>query len=150
MTGKQMMNTNERLKNFWEFLMEWEGRTYEHDPDDPGGETRFGIDKRSHPSVDIKALTEGEAFDIYAKEWEADGCEKLPSPMAEVFFDTAVNCGLRRANEFLAAFPSARGIIGARETYYRHLAEIHPTMRKFLRGWLNRTAALDRWRSAHV
>ena len=34
---------------------------YVNDPKDPGGETNFGIAKRSHPDVDIKNLT---------KEWE--------------------------------------------------------------------------------
>jgi lysozyme family protein len=28
----------------------------ERDPDDPGGLTKFGIDQRSHPTVDINAL----------------------------------------------------------------------------------------------
>ena len=32
---------------------------YVNDPDDPGGETNFGIAKRSHPDVDIKNLTKG-------------------------------------------------------------------------------------------
>ena len=31
---------------------------YVNDPQDPGGETNFGIAKRSHPDVDIKNLTE--------------------------------------------------------------------------------------------
>ena len=30
---------------------------YVNDPDDPGGETNFGIAKRSHPDVDIANLT---------------------------------------------------------------------------------------------
>ncbi len=32
---------------------------YVNDPDDPGGETNFGIAKRSHPDVDIANLTKG-------------------------------------------------------------------------------------------
>ena len=36
---------------------------YVNDPKDPGGETNFGIAKRSHPDVDIKNLTkEGTDF----------------------------------------------------------------------------------------
>ena len=30
---------------------------YVHDARDPGGETQWGISKRSYPGVDIKALT---------------------------------------------------------------------------------------------
>jgi len=39
-----------------EVVLEHEGG-YVNDPDDPGGETNFGIAKRSHPDVDIKNLT---------------------------------------------------------------------------------------------
>ena len=38
---------------------------YVNDPDDPGGETNFGIAKRSHPDVDIKNLTKDGAKEIY-------------------------------------------------------------------------------------
>ena len=34
---------------------------YVNDPKDPGGETNFGIAKRSHPDVDIKNLTKDGA-----------------------------------------------------------------------------------------
>ena len=37
---------------------------YVNDPKDPGGETNFGIAKRSHPDVDIKNLTEEGAKEI--------------------------------------------------------------------------------------
>src|SRR6266700_2325053 len=42
---------------------------YSNDPDDPGGETNYGIDKRSHPDVDIKNLTEAQAIDIYYTDY---------------------------------------------------------------------------------
>jgi lysozyme family protein len=38
---------------------------YVNDPQDPGGETRYGISKRFHPKVDIKALTKDQASGIY-------------------------------------------------------------------------------------
>ena len=38
---------------------------YVNDPNDPGGETKFGISKRSYPHLDIKNLTKDEAFNIY-------------------------------------------------------------------------------------
>ena len=31
---------------------------YVNDPKDPGGETNFGVAKRSHPDVDIKNLNQ--------------------------------------------------------------------------------------------
>jgi len=39
------------------WLFKWEGTYYEDDKDDPGGATKFGIDQRSHPHVDIRNLT---------------------------------------------------------------------------------------------
>ena len=38
---------------------------YVNDPDDPGGETNFGISKRSYPQLDIKALSIDKAIDVY-------------------------------------------------------------------------------------
>ena len=47
-----------------EVVLEHEGG-YVNDPKDPGGETNFGIAKRSHPDVDIKNLTKESAKEIY-------------------------------------------------------------------------------------
>ncbi len=44
---------------------------YVNDPRDPGGETNWGISKRSYPTVDIKNLTRTQAEDIYMHDfWE--------------------------------------------------------------------------------
>jgi lysozyme family protein len=46
---------------------------YSSDASDPGGETNFGIAKRSHPEVDIKNLTVDQAKEIYRKDyWQFD------------------------------------------------------------------------------
>jgi len=42
---------------------------YVNDPDDPGGETKYGISKRSYPNLDIKNLTIDSAIDIYYKDF---------------------------------------------------------------------------------
>ena len=34
---------------------------YVNDPDDPGGETKYGISKKAYPKIDIKNLTKEEA-----------------------------------------------------------------------------------------
>lgn len=126
------------------FIFEWEGEVYENDPDDPGGATKFGIDRRSHPGVDIKNLTKDHALEIYWKEWQEDGCESKGSPFAEVFFNCAVNMGLGRAIQFDKGVKDedARGFLDLQESYYRRLAAGHRNFQKFLRGWLNRTHAL--------
>ena len=124
------------------FIFEWEGG-YENDPDDPGGETNFGIDKRSHPEVDIRHLTLEGARAIYWTEyWQKNGCEALPYPLGEVFFNACVNCGPARAKRLLAQGKTPGGFLDAQEAFYRGLARAHPALCKFLKGWLNRTAAL--------
>lgn len=61
---------------------------------DPGGETKYGIAKASHPTVDIAALTREAAIAIYRVEyWGACGCDLLPWPWALAVFDCAVNQG---------------------------------------------------------
>lgn len=42
---------------------------YVDDPDDPGGETKFGISRRSYPDLDIPNLTRDEAIAIYYRDW---------------------------------------------------------------------------------
>ena len=51
---------------------------YVNDPDDPGGETNFGIAKRSHPDVDIANLTKDGAKEIYKEQIKnaVDFCKK--------------------------------------------------------------------------
>lgn len=133
------------------FVLEWEGTKFEDDPDDPGGATKFGIDQRSHPDVDIAKLTEKEAFAIYWKEWISSGCQNLPTPLAQVYFDTAVNCGLGRAVRWMEAARMPRGksvqqicadILTARDGHYYSLSVAHKQFAKFLAGWINRTSAL--------
>jgi len=61
---------------------------YTNDPDDPGGETKYGICKKYHPTVDIKNLTLSQAKQIYLeKYWIPAGCDNAPFPMDIALFD---------------------------------------------------------------
>jgi lysozyme family protein len=136
----------ERLLQFIPFIFEWEGIVYECDPDDPDGATKFGIDQRSHPNVKIRDLTAGEATGIYWKEWLDAGCGDIPSPMAECYFDTALDCGLGRAVRWLDAAGGKRAnacvLLCLRDDHYYSIARSHKRAAKFLRKWINRTNAL--------
>jgi len=136
-----------RFLEFIPFIFKWEGG-YDNDPDDPGGETKFGIDKRSHPDVDIRNLTREGATAIYWRDyWVKYGCEWLAGPLGEVFFNACVNCGASRARALLNATPSpptATAFLEAQEAFYRRLVTARPALKKFLKGWLNRTADLQR------
>jgi len=75
---------------------------YINNPADPGGETNFGICKRSYPDVDIKNLTRDGAKAIYARDyWAPIHGDELPEPVALVAFDCAVNQGVGTAVKVL-------------------------------------------------
>ena len=69
---------------------------YVNHPADPGGETNWGISKRSYPQVDIKALTQEQAKWIYRRDfWEPLG-DAHPAIKFQAF-DFAVNSGVATA-----------------------------------------------------
>ena len=69
---------------------------YVNDPKDPGGETKYGISKRSYPSVDIKNLTVDEAGQIYHRDFWIK-LPSLPEPLDYLVFDFALNAGVKTA-----------------------------------------------------
>ncbi len=146
-------------------LFEDEGG-YENDPDDPGGETKYGIDKRSNPTVDIANLTKDGAKAIYFREWWTPyAAMGLPPIVLAKMFNMAVNVGRGQANKFLQRVLGVNddGNVGPitlaaiktiippgtvirdrlrmqQATFYADLAARKPVLRKFLRGWLRRAA----------
>jgi len=159
---------NDRFNWIIKFVLDAEGG-YTDDPADPGGETNFGIDKRSHPDVGIKNLTVEQAKEIYWNEyWLKFSCDRFEKPVGEVYFDCCVNTGQKQSNKFLqrAVGTDADGIIGPktvsklvvedpkvlansiiiqRQRFYENLAEKRPALKKFLKGWTNRNNNLKRY-----
>ena len=75
---------------------------YVNNPSDPGGETKFGISKRSYPNLDIANLTVDAAKEIYRRDfWEPLG-DAHPAVKFQVF-DFAVNSGIQTAIRKLQA-----------------------------------------------
>jgi len=68
---------------------------YVNDPNDPGGETNFGITKRDHPDEDIKNLTKERAIAIYkAKYWDPLRLDFInDQEIADKLLDMSVNLG---------------------------------------------------------
>jgi lysozyme family protein len=65
---------------------------YVCNPKDPGGETKYGISKRSYPGEDIKNLTLDRAKAIYLRDfWGPAACDALPDAVKYEVFDLAVN-----------------------------------------------------------
>jgi lysozyme family protein len=89
---------DEKFKCAIERTLAFEGG-YVNDPDDPGGETNFGISKRSYPKEDIKHMTRDRAIEIYNEDyWMRYGFELIVDPaIAGTVFDKVVNMGSKQA-----------------------------------------------------
>ena len=78
-------------------LIEHEGGSV-NDRRDPGGETRYGISKRSYPGEDIAGMTLERAKMIYRRDyWGPSGCDAMPDAAKIQVFDMAVNSGVSAA-----------------------------------------------------
>lgn len=136
---------------------------YVNDPDDTGGETKYGIAANANPSVDIKNLNLQQAKEIYFEEyWLDGGCDKLPYPLNVLHFDGCVNHGNTRAIKYLQmslgiepqtsnvgpkttalansinVFSICASIIDLRTKFYKAIVANKPSQAKFLNGWLRR------------
>ena len=66
--GLKAVDDRQRFEQAVTIVLAHEGG-YVNDPADPGGETKYGISKRSYPHLDIKNLTKEQAATIYHKDW---------------------------------------------------------------------------------
>ena len=167
---------------YFEILMDFEGRYWENDPDDPGNKgdgktpgnvgTKFGVDARSHPGVDIKNLTLALAEKVYFDEFLSSFSSELPEPLSCVVYDLRVNAGEGAAKKAIQRAlgmgvidgqigPITReairnrltqgqeslilGYTGRRIDFYERLAGQRPIMRKYLKGWRRRALRLQSW-----
>ncbi len=133
----------------------------EHDPNDSGHATKYGIDAAAHPDLDIENLTLSGAVDSYHRdEWFRARGEQLPEKLAIAHFDGVVNIGEHHSAQILqsalglaadgevgphtieaanAASPMAlETVLMGREAYYRRLRQFP----RFGRGWLARVSDL--------
>ena len=136
---------------------------YVNDPKDPGGETNFGIAKRSHPDVDIKNLTKDGAKEIYKEHyWDRNKVESLSEELRHIYFDMCVNQGRGRAVKILQRAANGKGanlkvdggmgpktiaamdgvelarVRAYRVKYYADLVTRNPDLEKFYFGWFRR------------
>jgi lysozyme family protein len=134
---------------------------YVNDKRDPGGETKFGISKRSYPAEDIAGMTLERAKELYLRDfWGPAGCGAVPDGVRFDLFDTAVNSGVKTAIKLLqrAVGEVDDGILGARTLQAvnsmpapRIVARFNgvrlammadlPTWPAFGRGWARRIAS---------
>ena len=71
---------------------------YVNNPADPGGETKWGISKRTYPQLNIKDLTRDQAIEIYKKDfWDRVHATDLYDGVAFQSLDFAINSGCETA-----------------------------------------------------
>ena len=166
------MTVMEAFEAAAEFTKKHEGG-YANDPDDAGGETKFGISKASHPYLDIKNLTWVKVKPLYYKDyWRGMGLDDLVEMRRPLFaiacFDTAFNHGPATARKLAqkAAGATPDGIWGPltkkafrerddillvemlcfyRRQRYRDIVSRKPSQGKFLRGWMRRVDELQEY-----
>jgi lysozyme family protein len=141
---------------------------YCNDEHDAGGETNFGISKRSYPHIDIKALTPDQAMEIYRRDfWDKNQLSEIDNQaLANVIFYMIVNMGSKPAVKLvqdainLYGFKiEVDGFIGDATLsalhkidriaiqdsirvkackFYLGLCDHKPEQVKFFRGWIRR------------
>jgi lysozyme family protein len=138
---------------------------YSRHPDDPGGETMWGITRRvalqEGYGGDMRLLPRDFAKGIYRRKyWDAVKADSLPEAVRFALFDAAVNSGVKQAVMWLqrAVDVADDGILGPmtlqaaqRANGLRTAVQINalrldfmtslPTWGSFGRGWARRIAA---------
>lgn len=115
--GNKIMSVPDMFNAFVEIIIDHEGG-YVNDPDDPGGETKYGISKRAYPELDIANLTKDDAKTIYHRDyWKKVGgpsIAELSPGVALVAFDHAVNAGVDAAVKILQSLAGSKvdGVFG--------------------------------------
>lgn len=159
----------------YEFVRKEEGG-FVSDKDDSGGATNRGVTQATYdtyrnakklPTRSVRFCTLAETRDIYSQFFDACSAASLPSGLALMHFDFAINAGNHRANRTLQQVLNITddGVIGpktldavskvdvpatiaayasARRDFYRGLAVKRPKDLKFLKGWLSRTDRVER------
>ena len=75
---------------------------YVNDPNDPGGETKFGISKRSYPSEDIPNMTKDRAKALFRRDfWDKVNGDRLHDGVAWQAADFAYHSGPETAIRYL-------------------------------------------------
>ncbi|MDY7537690.1 glycosyl hydrolase 108 family protein [Undibacterium sp. RTI2.1] len=134
---------------------------YTSNPNDPGGETNWGISKRSYPNLNIKDLTRDQAVALYKRDfWDRLKLENLPLGVAYQILDFAVNSGAGVAIRTLqkAIGVADDGVIGDHTMAAFKAIEPHDLIMRFTaermifmtncagwptfsKGWMRRLAA---------
>lgn len=150
-------------ENAFDILEVFEGGdTLTNNPNDPGGETRWGFSKSAYPNVDIANLDRTTALAMFVTDyWNKSNCQKLKPELQYVMVDTAFNMGIETATKILqeAAGVTVDGIFGPetmmksdnasigeylffREVHDAEIVEHRQSQIEFLGGWSSRNKSI--------
>lgn len=158
---------DKRFEKFFTRLMKYEG-VYSDDPDDAGGETKYGISQKAYPNINIKELRLEDAKLIYLRDYYVPMKISyiVDDELAWQVFDFGVNAGagrsvkmlqnlvgafpdgsigkktLAKIDEYYGGYPLWVNFVGERVKYYVYLTIKRPKNKKFKRGWLIRALEL--------
>lgn len=119
---------------------------YSNDPDDPGGETKFGVSKKSYPNLDIKKLDISGAKEIYYRDFWTR-LNPIEKELKLFVFDASINQGLNFTNAMIDKINNismltlegrVEMIYSARLKRYDEIILKKPVLEKYRRGWINR------------
>lgn len=153
----------------FKFVQRWEGG-YVNRKEDYGGPTNRGVTQRTYDAYrkrkglrtrTVKDITEHEVRSIYWTYYEPFLSWGFNGPQMAVVFNIAVNAGHARAKQ-LVRLTNQEGarlrvkvthrtepktwnilLIGQLRAYYNRVFALDPTQGVFIKGWLNRTNALQ-------
>ncbi len=147
---------------------------YVNIPQDRGGLTKYGVAQNANPRVDVQNLNLAGAMRVYFDSyWTTAKCAQIPYPVQIMHFDAAVNHGVGTAAKMLqeAVGVTADGAIGPatlskmreippvelinrlnaiRVARFNRIVQRNPSQQMFLRGWLNRAAAVHKYTLAQL
>ena len=137
---------------------------YVNDPNDLGGETKYGITKRFYPDLDIKNLTKDKAKEIYYEDYcLKNKVDKMPLHLQYIYFDMCINMGKRTAVKILQGSCIGKGkkialdgglgpntiaavqdvelerVRAYRVKYYCDIIADKPKQEKYYFGWFKRS-----------
>jgi hypothetical protein len=112
--------------------------------DGNGSPANFGINQGANPDVEVAALRQDDAKQIlYERYWLRSGADQLPQALAMVHGDTAINMGVKAANELLAqAGDDPHLYLELRTQRYHAIAAANPGKADYLPVWLARVESL--------
>lgn len=139
---------------------------YVNDPNDAGGETKYGIAKNANPSIDIAHLDwQGAKAIYYSHYWLNGKCDKMNGRIAALHFDSCIQHSTVQAALFLqraigvtddgSIGPATLSVLNSkdpiavcnsicdqRNTFYNELVAKNPSQSKYLSGWLRRVSEM--------